>query len=457
MTKPLSFSAFLMNTPNHNNHGLWREEDGYQRDFNDVDLWVSLAKRLDEGGFDSIFFADVVGLFGDFRGGWKYHVEKGLEIPSNDPMVLLSALAVNTENLGLAFTASPLQEHPFNFARRISTLDHISKGRIAWNMTTGFLENAFRNFGYDGLVPHDERYKWLDEYVDVLYKLWEGSWDEGALLKDRESGIFANPDKVHKINHVGERYKVEGPHLVAPSPQRTPVLFQAGSSPRGRDFAARNAEGVFIKAPSPEIASKQIEETRRLAVQHGRSADDLKFYQGLSFVIGETEEEAQRKAIELENKVDLEMMVAYMAGAAGIDLGDASLDTPLDDVESEGMSTFFKYIKENTPGRTARVADLARYHVRTIRVVGTPESIADQLELWQKAGVDGINVVNATIPGSYEEFIEHVLPVLRRRGLARNLDEETTTFRNRLFGEDRLNNRHPASKYRGAFSPKNLV
>ncbi|AXI08504.1 LLM class flavin-dependent oxidoreductase [Oceanobacillus zhaokaii] len=457
MTKPLSFSAFLMNTANHNLHGLWREDEGGQRDFNDIDLWISLAKRLDEGGFDAIFFADVVGLYGNHRGGWKYHVEKGLQIPSNDPMVLLSALAVNTKNLGLAFTASPLQEHPFNFARRVSTLDHISKGRIAWNMTTGFLDNAFRNFGYEGMVPHDERYKWLDEYVDVLYKLWEGSWDEGALLKDKESGIYADSDKVHKINHVGERYKVEGPHLVAPTPQRTPVLFQAGSSPTGRDFAARNAEGVFIKAPNPEIARKQIEETRRIAIQHGRDGKDLQFYQGLSFVIGETEEEAQRKAIELENKVDLEMMVAHMAGGAGIDLGNVSLDTPLDDVDSQGMSTFFNWVKQNTPKRTPTVEDLARYHVRTIRVVGTPESIADQLEQWQKAGVDGINVISATIPGSYEEFIDHVLPVLRQRGLARNPDEEQTTFRNKLFGEDRLNKRHPASEYRGAFAPKNLV
>ncbi|WP_067730554.1 LLM class oxidoreductase [Oceanobacillus damuensis] len=133
------------------------------------------------------------------------------------------------------------------------------------------------------------------------------------------------------------------------------------------------------------------------------------------------------------------------------------MDTPLDDVDSQGMSTFFNWVKQNTPKQTPTVEDLARYHVRTIRVVGTPESIADQLEQWQKAGVDGINVISATIPGSYEEFIDHVLPVLRQRGLARNPDEAQTTFRNKLFGEDRLNKQHPASEYRGAFAPKNLV
>lgn len=301
MTKPLSFSAFVMNTASHITHGLWRDSEGYQVNFNNVDLWISLAKKLEDGGFDAIFFADVVGMYGDYQDDWKFHVNTGLQIPSNDPMVLLSALAVNTKHLGLAFTSAPLQEPPFNFARRVSTLDHISKGRIAWNIVTNAQKNAYRNFGFEELVPHDERYRWVEEYVDVLYKLWEGSWDEGALLQDRKSGIYADPGMVHKINHVGDRYKVEGPHLVSPSPQRTPVLFQAGSSSAGREFAARNAEDVFIVAPDPENAKRLINKTRNIAVQHGRNSEDIHFYQGLSFVIGETEEEARRKDIELDH------------------------------------------------------------------------------------------------------------------------------------------------------------
>ena len=457
MTKPLSFSAFVMNTASHITHGLWRDEEGHQLNFNDVDLWVSLAKRLEEGGFDVIFFADVIGLYGNYRGGSDFHVENGLQIPSNDPMVLMSALAVNTKQLGLAFTAAPLQEPPFNFARRVSTLDHISKGRIAWNMVTSSSENAFHNFGYNALVPHDERYKWADEYVDVLYKLWEGSWDEGALLQDRESGIHADPAKVHKINHVGERYKVEGPHLVAPSPQRTPVLFQAGSSSAGRDFAARNAEAVFIVAPDPENARKLINDTRRLAIQNGRDGNDIHFYQGLSFVVGETEEEAQRKEFELDNKTDFNMMIAHMAGGMGIDLGNVSLDTPLENIETEGVRSTFEWLKQSTPGRTPTVKDLAQMRSKTNRIVGTPETIADQLELWRDAGVDGINVINATIPGSYEEFIDQVMPVLLKRGLARDKNGEPSTLRYNLFGEDRLSERHPASRYRGAFAIKDVV
>ena len=454
MKKPLSFSAFVMNTASHITHGLWRDEEGHQLNFNDVNLWVALVKRIEEGGFDAIFFADVIGLYGDYRGGWDYHVETGLQIPSNDPMVLMSALAVNTKHLGLAFTAAPLQEHPFNFARRVSTLDHLSKGRIAWNMVTSSSENAFHNFGYDTLVPHDERYKWSDEYVDVLYKLWEGSWDEGALLQDRKSGIHADPAKVHKINHVGNHYKVEGPHLVSPSPQRTPVLFQAGSSSAGRNFAARNAEAVFIVAPDPENARKLINDTRRLAIRNGRNGNDIHFYQGLSFVVGETEAEAKCKEFELDQKTDFNMMIAHMAGGMGIDLGNVSLDTPLENIETEGVKSTFEWLKQSTQGRTPTVKDLAQMRSKTNRIVGTPETIADQLELWRDAGIDGINVINATIPGSYEEFIDQVMPVLRKRGLARNKHGEPGTLRRTLFGTDRLSERHPAAKYRGAFTPK---
>jgi len=453
MTKPLLFSAFVMNTASHITQGLWRDPSGDQIRFNDIDLWVSLAKRLEQGRFDAIFFADVVGLYGNHRDGWANHVRTGLQIPSNDPLVLISALAVNTEHLGLAFTSAPIQEPPFNFARRVSTLDHVSKGRVAWNIVTNALENGARNFGLDGLTEHDERYRWADEYLEVLYKLWEGSWDEGALLQDRVRGIHADPDRIHKIHHVGERYRVEGPHLVAPSPQRTPLLFQAGSSAVGRDFAARNAEAQFIITPSPEDARRLIDDTRRLVVAHGRRPDDLKFFQGLSFVIGSTEAEARRKEEELEAKIDLDGMVSHLGGALGIDLGHYALDTPLEDIDTQGVRSILAWIQQSTPGRSPTAEDLGRLQGRRSRIVGTPEGIATRLAAWRDAGVDGVNVVNATIPGSYDEFIDHVLPELRRRGLARH-EYEAGTLRRKLFGTDYLSERHPASQYRGAFAAR---
>ncbi len=451
MTRPLRFSAFVMNTTSHIVHGAWRKPEAEQSDFSSLEHWVSLAKQLERGKFDFVFFADVVGLYDDHRGSWEKFVESGLQIPSNDPTVIASAIAYATEHLGIALTSSILQEHPFNFARKMSTLDHASNGRIAWNIVTSLSPNAWRNFGYGDLALHEDRYAWADEYVDVMYKLWEGSWDDGALLQDKASGRHGDFSKVHKIDHVGARYSVEGPHLVAPSPQRTPLLFQAGSSPTGRRFAARNAEAQFIASPTPEAARSLIADTRRLVVEAGRSPGDLEFFQGLSFVIGSTESEARRREAELDEYVDDEAMIAHAAGGIGIDLGSYDLDTPIGQVQGHGSQSTLAWLREAITDREPTVRDLAHMRTRSGRVVGTPESIADRLEQWRDAGVDGINVINSTIPGSYLEFIEHLMPVLRQRGLAQR-EYGQGTVRAKLTGRDRLPASHPAARYRGAFS-----
>lgn len=450
MTRPLRFSAFVMNTTSHIVHGAWRKPEAEQTEFSSLEHWVSLAKELERGKFDFMFFADVVGLYDDYQGSWEKFVESGLQIPSNDPTVIASAIAYATEHLGIAVTSSILQEHPFNFARKMSTLDHASDGRIAWNIVTSMSPNAWRNFGFGEMALHEDRYAWADEYVDVVYKLWEGSWDDGALLQDKASGRHSDFSKVHKIDHVGARYRVEGPHLVAPSPQRTPLLFQAGSSPTGRRFAARNAEAQFIASPSPEAAQALIADTRRLVVEAGRAAEDLEFFQGLSFVIGSTEAEAARKAAELDEYIDESMIIAHAAGGIGIDLGFYDLDTPIGEVEAQGSLSTLQWLREAIPDREPTVRDLARMRSRSGRVVGTPDSIADRLEQWRSVGVDGINVINSTIPGSYVEFIEQVTPVLQRRGLAQR-DYEDGTVRRKLTGRDTLPASHPAARYRGAF------
>jgi FMN-dependent oxidoreductase (nitrilotriacetate monooxygenase family) len=451
--RPLHFAAFVMNTTGHIIQGTWRRPTARQADFNSLDHWVELAKTLERGRFDAIFFADVVGLYAPYRGDERKYVEAGLQVPSNDPSVLASAIAYATEHLGIAFTASILQEHPFNFARRISTLDHASKGRIAWNIVTNYLPNASRNFGLDGLTKHDDRYAWADEYVDVVYKLWEGSWEEDALVQDRETGVHADYDKIHRINHEGPRYRVEGPHLVSPSPQRTPLLFQAGASEAGRTFAARNAEAVFIQAPNVESAARNTADIRARAVHHGRSADDIKFFQGLHFVVGSTEEEARRKSDELDEWIDFDGQLSHMSGAVGIDFGHEDLDRPVGELRTEGVQSIVGWIKDLVPDRPATLRDVAHYTATNSRIVGTPEQIADGLARWQAAGVDGINLVNAEIPGSYEDFVDQVMPVLRERGLAQREYAEGT-LRQKLFGQgDRLPERHPAARYRGAFAP----
>jgi FMN-dependent oxidoreductase (nitrilotriacetate monooxygenase family) len=453
--KPLHFAAFVMNTTGHIIQGTWRRPSARQADFNRLDLWVDLAKTLERGGFDAIFFADVVGLYAPYRGDERKYVEAGLQVPSNDPSVLASAIAYATDHLGIAFTASILQEHPFNFARRISTLDHASGGRVAWNIVTNYLPNASRNFGLDGLTKHDERYVWADEYVEVTYKLWEGSWEDDALLQDRDNGVHADFDKIHRINHEGPRYRVEGPHLVSPSPQRTPLLFQAGASDAGRTFAAKNAEAVFIVAPSVEAAARDTADIRARAVRHGRSPGDLKFFQGLHFVVGSTEEEAKRKSDELDQWIDYDGQLSHMSGSVGIDFGHEDLDRPVGELKTEGVQSILGWIKDLVTDREPTLRDVAHYTSHNGRITGTPEQIADQLARWRDAGVDGVNVVNAEIPGSYEEYVDHVVPVLRERGLAQREYAEGT-LRQKLFGRgDRLPDTHPAARYRGAFAPVN--
>ena len=450
---PLSYAAFVMSTVSHIQHGLWRHQDARQLDFDDLDLWVDLARTLERGGFDAMFFADVLGLYGAADGDYAINAREGVQVPNGDPSVLISALAAATEHLGFAFTSSVLQAHPFEFARRVSTLDHLSKGRIGWNIVTSALEGAARNFGSDRLEEHDERYVWAQEYVDVVTKLWEGSWDDDAWVADKAAGVVSDPRGIHRIDHAGARYWVQGPHLSRPSPQRTPVLFQAGSSEAGRAFAARNAEAQFILSSTREKTEELISSTRDGVEAQGRRRDDLKFFLGLAFVIGSTEEEARRRSAEIDELLSPDGFLVHSNLGFDSETGaQLDPDTPLSQLKTQTNRSHLQWLKEAAGDREPTIRDLAALSARIrARVVGTPEQIADELERWQDVGVDGINVMNWTLPGSYEEFVDHVVPVLRERGLAER-EPTATTLRARLFGHDQLPDRHPARRWRGAFS-----
>ncbi|MCP8894569.1 LLM class flavin-dependent oxidoreductase [Shinella daejeonensis] len=452
MAKRLVFNAFVNNAVSHIYHGLWRHPDARQSEFTNIDMWKNLAGLLERGKFDCLFVADVTGMDGIYKGSPDLFVKEAIQIPINDSGALCSALVGATENLGLVFTSSMMQEHPFNFAKRVATLDHLSRGRIGWNIVTGISNNAARNFGFDKIVRHDERYAWAEEYLDVLYKLWEGSWDEGAILDDKETGVYADPSKVHRINHVGNRYKVAGPQLSSPSPQRIPILYQAGTSSAGRAFAASNAEGTFLLSINPEGARKVITEMRAAAEAAGRRADDIQFVQGLSFVVGSTEAEASRKSEELDQWLSEEGLLAHVGRDMGIDLGMLDPDQAIDDMKAEGVQGHLKALQQGSGGKRSTVRDIGRLHAHSTRVVGTPEQIADKLTAWQEAGVDGINVMYQLMPNSFQDFVEHVTPVLQKRGLVQT-EYASGTLREKLFpGRGPvLNDRHPAARYRGAF------
>ena len=452
MAKRLILNGFVMNSVSHIHHGLWRRDDTLQTEFNDLATWTRLAKALEAARFEALFSADIIGVDPAYKGGWDTYIEEAVQIPINDSGALIAALIGATEHLGLTLTSSILQEHPFNFARKISTLDHLSKGRIGWNLVTSVSHNAAQNFGFDRIVPHGERYSWADEYAEVVYKLWEGSWDEGAVLADKTGNRYADPSKIHRIHHEGKRYRVLGPHLSQPSPQRIPLLFQAGSSTAGRAFAARNAEGTYIVAQSPEGARRQIEETNRYLVEAGRRPGDLKFIQGMSFIIGSTEDEAARKARDIAEDISIDGYLAHLSRDLGIDLGVLDPDRPVKDLEIEGVQGVVRAFEDSNPGVVPKVRDLGQVYAKAGNITGTPESIADALESWQAAGIDGVNVSYHLLPASFLEFAEHVVPVLQRRGLAQS-EYAPGTYREKLFGAGpRVNSRHPAARFRGAFA-----
>ncbi|MDQ0391347.1 NtaA/DmoA family FMN-dependent monooxygenase [Labrys monachus] len=449
MRKRLIFNAFSMNAVSHVYHGLWRHPQTRQTELNQLSTWVELAGILEKGRFDALFLADVIGVDKGHNGSWDVYLKEGIHFPANDPSVLAAALIGATTNLGLTFTSSILQSHPFDFARRVSTLDHLSGGRVGWNIVTTTSRNAAANFGFDEPVPHDERYRWADEYVEVAYKLWEGSWDDDAVRLDRTAQVYADPTRIRTIDHVGPRYRVAGPHLTSPSPQRTPVLIQAGSSRAGRAFAARNAEATFVVCLTPEAARSAIADIRVELAKAGRRPEDLLFFQGLSFVVGSTEEEAWRKARAIDDYVSTDGLAAHVGRDLGIDFGLLDPQKPVADYKIEGLQGFTQFFEEANPGKRARLVDLVTAMSYNGRIVGTPEQIADRLEDWQDAGIDGVNVAYQTTPGSFVDFIDHVMPVLRERGLAQR-DYAPGTLRERLFpGRPAfLARNHPAARFR---------
>jgi long-chain alkane monooxygenase len=446
----LRFNAFSMNCVSHIHHGQWVRPDTRQLEYTELATWVELAQLLERGKFDALFLADVVGTYHSYRGDRGVAVEEGLQIPVNDPSLLIPAMASATENLGFAFTQSVLQEQPFNFARRLSTLDHLTKGRVGWNIVTSYLEDAGRNLGFGGLPEHDLRYERADEYLEVLYKLFEGSWEDDAVIRDLERGVYADPAKIHDIDHVGRFYPdVPGPHLAEPSPQRTPVLFQAGSSTRGRQFAARHAEAVFIASRNPRGAKAQIDDVNAQAAAFGREPGDILFFQGLSVIVGGTEAEALEKQRTIEEFASDEGYAAHMAGNLGIDLAEIDLDAPVKDLETANVQGVMRGLIESAPDKDWRFGDLIRW-ISDLRVVGTPEQIADELGEWADAGVTGINLMYHVTPGSFADFIDGVTPVLQERGLQQS-EYAPGTFREKLADGGSgagLNDRHPGSEVR---------
>lgn len=278
-------NAFHMNCVGHIHHGLWAHPQDRSTEYHTLKYWTDIAQTLERGLFDGLFMADVIGYYDVYQQGVDVTLRQGIQLPVNNPWLLVSAMAAVTQHLGFGLTATVGAHHPYTFARDVSTLDQLTGGRVGWNIVTGYVDSGARGLGLDGLGAHDRRYDQADDFLTLAYKLWEGSWHDDAVRADKAQRLYVQPDKVQPIAHEGPYYRAHAIHMSAPSPQRTPVLFQAGTSARGMQFAGQHGEGIFIGASSPEAARETSRKLRAAAVAAGRRADDVKIYVGLAGAI----------------------------------------------------------------------------------------------------------------------------------------------------------------------------
>ena len=445
----LHFNLFTMNSVEHVSPGTWTVPGDQSHRYADREYWTDVARIAERGGLDAIFFADVRGIYDVYGDNRDPAIRRAIQTPSNAPQALVPAMAEVTDHLGFAVTRSTSYTHPYQLAREFSTLDHVTDGRIAFNVVTSYLESAARNLGLEARIEHDERYDRADEFVEVCYRLWEDSWQEDAVVRDRERGVYTDPSKVHAIDFEGEYFSVPGPHGCEPSPQRTPVLYQAGSSDRGREFAARNAEAVFVSQPTKAATRDYVEDMRERVVDAGRDPDSLAFFPGIVVITGESDAVAREKYETYRSHVSVEGTLSLLSGFVDMDLSELDPDQKVEHIETEAIQGVINAFTKNDPDRewtVGEVAEFAGLGSTSPVIVGSPETVADELETWAEGvGIDGFNLKEVTRPGTLRDFVDLVIPELRDRGLARE-QYDGETLRENAFGRRRLPADHPAKR-----------
>jgi len=449
--RPLLLNAFDMACVGHVNHGLWTHPRDRSHEYTDLAHWTRLAQTLERGFFDGLFLADIVGAYDVYQGSLDLTLRESIQLPLIDPLPLVPAMAAVTQHLGFGITVNLSWEQPYLLARRFSTLDHLSRGRVGWNIVTGYLDSAARAMGLAEQPEHDSRYDRADEFLDLSYRLWEGSWDDEALPRDRAARVYSRPEAVRSVQHAGPHYRVDGVHLAEPSPQRTPVLYQAGSSDRGVRFAARHAECVFISGHSREGARKAVNALRDEAERAGRRRDDIKVFMGATVVTEENDAAAQALLQEYLHYASPEAGLAHFAAGTGIDFSRYGMDEPIappgaGNAQQSAVASIGAGPKPKT--RRQMLEEMAlggRYAL----IVGGPQTVAEQLIGWAAdTGIDGFNLARTVTPECTESFVRWVVPALQERGACKTA-YAPGTLRDKLFGQGpRLPARHAAAAFR---------
>jgi FMN-dependent oxidoreductase (nitrilotriacetate monooxygenase family) len=443
MSKQLHLNAFIMANGHH--EAAWRHPDIDPANALTLKHYKDIARTAEAGKLDSLFLADGVALWGNVR----YNSHSRFE-----PLTLLSALAAVTDRIGLIATASTTYNEPYHLARKFASLDHLSEGRAGWNIVTSAGAEEARNFNRDARPDHHVRYERAAEFIEVVTKLWD-SWEDDALIIDKATGIYADTDKIHTLDHAGEHFQVRGPLNIPRPIQGYPLLVQAGSSETGKEYAAHYAEAVFTAQQTFEEGRAFYDDVKGRLARYGREPEQIKILPGISPILGRTESQARQREADLNGLINPEYGLRQLSTMLDHDLFSYDLDGPLPEV---GTHT------EGNQSRFELVTTLARRENLTIRQLierlaggrghrvfaGTPTQVADEIEQWFTEGAaDGFNVMPPTLPNGLTEFVEQVVPELQRRGLFRT--EYTGTTLREHYGLPRPANRlHTSTKENAA-------
>lgn len=435
--KKMHLAQFIMHGPTYHGIAMWRHPRTQQDlPWDRPELYQHIAKVCERGKFDMVFFADLTSISDAYQSSLGPSLRYATQAPLHDPMPLLSWMGAVTDSIGLASTFSISHQLPFYAARTWASIDHLTRGRAAWNVVTSINHNESANYGEDALMEHDLRYERAEEFLQVCYKLWR-SWDEDAVVVDRAASVFADPDRVHRIDHVGRFFDCREPLNVTCSPQVGPAIIQAGASPKGRAFAAKHAEAIFSVNHFVEGATKYYTDIKTRIDNEGRNPDHCKILFGVQPIVGTSEAEAQDKQAAHNELVPAEGGLAILSSHMDFDISQLALDDQMGPIDLPGLQSLMR-MYSNTAGRPMSVREVAKMHGESVslpQIVGTAAQVVDQLEAYyDTAGGDGFMLSAIYSPGAIEEFVDLVVPELQQRGRFRT-DYAGRTQREHLHQE----------------------
>lgn len=420
MTRQMHLIAYLKTGPTAQHTGGWRHPESTLDDILHPSRYEHIARLLEAAKFDGCFFADLFGLYDIHEGSYDAYVRWGGQISFLDPTVVLPVMAAVTRNLGLGATLSTSFHSPYHLARWLASLDVMSKGRVAWNVVTSATDLEAQNAGLDELPPRELRYDRADEVLEACFALWNG-WEEGAFVLDKEAGIFADPTKVHYANYKGRWIRTRGPLSIPRSPQGHPVIMQAGSSDRGREFAARWAEVIFTVQRSRDEMRDFYEDIKTRMDRKGRAPGDCAILPGISVVLGETESIARERSEYLDSLIMPELNRAATSSNLGADITKLKEGVTLANLQgNQGMKGSEDFLSQTMQAQALTFQQVAVQRGRGREFVGTATMVADRMqEIFETGACDGFVLSPVNFPGMFEQFCRSVVPELQRRGLFR--------------------------------------